>query len=482
MHQNRFTNFPKPGGFHPVKNFPIKPVALGMTALLLLWMSPAASASAWIFQSGDESPALIAQGFEMLSRKDAASAEAAFRKAIEARPEMAAAHRGLGLALWAQGKGNAALRELTLATQLAPDSPDAHIELGRHAWALSAQPDKSKAGSGNRSPSELRALAIQEMNSAAILMPQDAGIYLDLARMELETERSKDALAHAQEATRLAPSNPTSHVVLGEALLAEKEESEAEAEFKKALDLNPQDSAVHLELGQLRVIQHRFDDAQKEFRLATEVAPSSGAAYAAWAGLLIDTGHKAQARGLLEKAVALDANDWLSRYRLGTLLFEGGETARATAMLQAVTQMRPDFLPAREQLAFGLLRRGDPAGAATIAENLLAQNPHAPEGHHVMALVLWRRRDLEGSLAEGAIAQAAESDSTAMLSLEALELWQLDRKKEARSTFVQAAKAEPHLGTAEVFCRLIFCEARDIGPVEEFLRKNRYAIAPSEPP
>jgi hypothetical protein len=99
-----------------------------------------------------------------------------------------------------------------------------------------------------------------------------------------------------------------------------------------------------------------------------------------------------------------------------------------------------------------------------------------------MALVLWKRRDLEGSLAECAVAQAGESDSTAMLALEALELWQLDRKKDARDMFVQAARNEPHLGTAEIFCRLIFCEARDIGPVEEFLKKNRFAIEPPQAP
>jgi Tfp pilus assembly protein PilF len=484
MIHNRFTSFLKPGGIHPVKDSIFSRI-IEMTALLLLLVGPVVGApadAAMILQSGDDSSALISQGFEMLSRKDAAGAEAAFRKAVDIRPEIPAAHRGLAHALWAEGKGSAALREMTMATKLAPDNTDAHVELAQMAWSLSSQPVKSNTGSGNSSPAELQVLAIKEMTKAATLKPQDASIHLNLARMDLEIQRSNDALGQATEAVRLAPSNPTAHVALGEALLAEKEEDQAEAEFKKALDLNPNDGAVHLELGQLRVLQHRFDDAQKEFRRATEVSPSSGEAYAAWADLLLDQGHKAEARALLEKAVALDPNDWLSRYHLGTLLSEGGNSARATEMLQAVTKLRPEFLPAREQLAFGMLRRGDSAGAAAEAETMLNKYPQAPEGHHVMALVLWKRRDLEGSLAECAVAQAAESDSTAMLALEALELWQLDRKKEARSMFVQAARNEPHLGTAEVFCRMIFCEARDIGPVEEFLRKNRYAIAPPDTP
>jgi len=69
-----------------------------------------------------------------------------------------------------------------------------------------------------------------------------------------------------------------------------------------------------------------------------------------------------------------------------------------------------------------------------------------------------------------------------MQALQALALWQLDRKKEAREAFVAAAKAQPQIGSAEVFCRLIQCDARDIGVVGEFLRKNRWAIAPQGQP
>jgi len=167
---------------------------------------------------------------------------------------------------------------------------------------------------------------------------------------------------------------------------------------------------------------------------------------------------------------------------LATVLTKGGETARARALLESVSSQRPDFLPAREQMAYGLLRRGDLEGAAAQAGALMAAHPQAAEGHRVMALVLWKRRDYEASMAEVAMAQANESDTTAMLALEALELWQLDGKKEARATFVRAAKTEPHLGTSQVLCRLIYCDAKDIGVVEEFLRKNRWAIAEPRAP
>jgi len=95
------------------------------------------------------------------------------------------------------------------------------------------------------------------------------------------------------------------------------------------------------------------------------------------------------------------------------------------------------------------------------------------------ALILWKQRDLDGSLAECAQALGAEPNSLAMLALQALELWRLDRKKESRAVFIQAGKREPRVATAEVFCRLILCDAHDIGPVEAFLQKNRSALAPA---
>jgi hypothetical protein len=80
------------------------------------------------------------------------------------------------------------------------------------------------------------------------------------------------------------------------------------------------------------------------------------------------------------------------------------------------------------------------------------------------------------------MALAGDPESAAMLALQAIELWQLNQKKEAQHAFSQAAKVEPKVATAEVFCRLLLCDARDLGPVGDFLRKNRWVLTPSPSP
>ena len=99
-----------------------------------------------------------------------------------------------------------------------------------------------------------------------------------------------------------------------------------------------------------------------------------------------------------------------------------------------------------------------------------------------MALALWKQRDFEGSLAECAMALGPAPDSEAMVALQAIALWQLNRKKEAQITFKEAAKIDPKVGTAEVFCRLLLCDTRDIGVVGDFLKRNRWVITPNPEP
>jgi hypothetical protein len=72
----------------------------------------------------------------------------------------------------------------------------------------------------------------------------------------------------------------------------------------------------------------------------------------------------------------------------------------------------------------------------------------------------------------------ADPNSSAMLVLQAIALWQSNRKKDAQNAFREAAKVDPKVGTADVFCRLLLCDARDISVVSDFLRKNRWVLAP----
>ena len=156
-------------------------------------------------------------------------------------------------------------------------------------------------------------------------------------------------------------------------------------------------------------------------------------------------------------------------------------TARPELLNDAV-RMNPAFLPAQEQLGIVMLRRGNLAGAEELAGKIQASDPQAVEGHRLMAFVLWKKKDLDSSLAECALVLGISPDDLAVMSLEALELWQLNRKKESRQVLTRVAQANMQLKNSALFCRLLYCSASDIAPVEEFLKKNRGIFMPPMQP
>lgn len=425
---------------------------------------------------------LILQGFDLLSRNDAAAAEKSFRQAIEVQPEVEQAHRGLGLALRQEGRLPEALREMQTATQLNPSDSDAHYTLGSIAWALSMPANTPPAQKAGLTSSDYQNLAGMEFSKALALSPKDPMLRMSLAVLYLDSDRPHEAIPQAEEAVRIAPSNPATHITLGRAYFASGEEEKAATEYEAAVKLDPKNGEAYLALGQMRVFQHRTPAAEEALQQAIQVSPQLGPAYAALAQILMGEGKNIEARNLLEKAVSLNVQDWQSQYELAVLLNEAGETARATDLLNKVLQVNPEFPGAREQLATGLLRRGDIQGATEIAGKLIAEDPQGAAGHRIMALALWKQRDYDGSLSECALALNADQNSGAMMVLQAIALWQAGRKKDSELAYKEAAKIEPKVGTADVFCRLLLCDAHDISIVSEFLRRNRWVLAPPEQP
>ena len=420
----------------------------------------------------------ILQGFERLGQHDAAGAERLFRQAIEVQPEVEAAHRGLGLALREEGRLPEAFRELQTATQLDPSDPDAHYTLGSVAWALSTPANGAEGERSRLSPGDYQNLASAEFSKALALSPKDVMLRISLAVLYLDSDRPHDAVPQAEEAVRIAPNNALAHVTLGRAYFASGEEEKAATEYDAAAKLDPQNGEAYLALGQMRMFQHRTPQAEEALRHAIQVSPNLGPAYASLAQILMAENKNAEARELLEKAVSLNSQDWQSQYELAVLLNQAGEAGRATELLQKVLQVNPQFAGAREQLAVGLLRRGDLPGATSLAGKMIAEDPQAAEGHRIMALALWKQRDYDGSLAECALALNADQNSTAMQALQSIALWEAGRRREAQKAYRDAAKLDPKVGTADVFCRLLLCDARDISVVSDFLRKNRWVLAP----
>ena len=120
------------------------PMATLAFAVGLLAQVPAASPPVYPAASQADSgqaAEFVDHGFDLLSTHDRNNAEAAFRKAIELKPDLSRAHRGLALALWSGGRRTAAFDELRKAVELDPNDADARFD--RTALALLFAADRA---------------------------------------------------------------------------------------------------------------------------------------------------------------------------------------------------------------------------------------------------------------------------------------------------------------------------------------------------
>jgi Flp pilus assembly protein TadD len=163
-----------------------------------------------------------------LARRDAARAEASFRKAIELFSGLPNLHYNLGLSLQAQGRAVEAVEAYGMAVQLDPDSAVPNLKLGQ---------------------------------------------------LLLHLGKSKDALRYLQRAVELDPPSKVANLTLGQALLELGELPAAETYIRKALSVAPKDFSAHTALG--RILQQRgsFEAAAESFRAAIDLDPAQPSAY-----------------------------------------------------------------------------------------------------------------------------------------------------------------------------------------------------------
>ncbi len=165
-------------------------------------------------------------------------AEEVFQKVIEADPNSAMAHVGIGLALLAQDEAEEAAGYLETALELDPSLPDAH---GAYA--------------------------------------------LVLAEMQL----FEDAQEHARLAAELAPQNSTIVNNYGIANLRAGDLVLAEKAFRNAIAIESRDPAYRNNLGIALGRQRRYADAMRAFRSAgSEQAAENNLGYVYYMNGLLD--------------------------------------------------------------------------------------------------------------------------------------------------------------------------------------------------
>jgi len=188
-------------------------------------------------------------------------AAAHYRRAIQLRPEYAAAYSNLGTALRAQKRLDEAVAAYERAIALQPDFPDAHYNL---ANALTDQGQASAA--------------IEHFRIALRVIPGSAEVHNNLGIALATDGKRDDAIAEFRAALAVDPDSAKAHRNLADLLASgERGGSEAIEHFRRAAELSPGDAATHYDFGSVLLEAGHTDEAIKEFRASLAIEPANAA-------------------------------------------------------------------------------------------------------------------------------------------------------------------------------------------------------------
>ncbi len=134
----------------------------------------------------------------------------------------------------------------------------------------------------------------------------------------------------------------------------------------RALQLNSDLADAHLASGIAAMLAGQNDEAERAFRKAADMDPKSSKPHR-WAGFFFGSiGKTKQAEEELNRALALDANDWRARMNLGLLYYKTARYPLAATSWEQVSKLTPDNFIVLNNLAavYHMLDRDEDSAAA----------------------------------------------------------------------------------------------------------------------
>ena len=211
-------------------------------------------------------------------------AEAAYRRAIEIRPAYGRAYLNLGLLFMDLGRHEDAVNAFQSASDLMPDSPDAHgnlaavlIKLRRCADAVSACRKALAIDPGHAPAISNLCLALVELDrledaESSYALARSSGIEsapLEFGLGNLYWRRGNlpEAEARFRAALRIDPAYPLAWNNLGGVLLEARRPIEAEAAFRRELDRDRGTPEARWNLSLLLLGQGRYEEGWREYEV-----------------------------------------------------------------------------------------------------------------------------------------------------------------------------------------------------------------------
>jgi tetratricopeptide (TPR) repeat protein len=274
-----------------------------------------------VVEQGSQPPELT-QAEDAMQKRDYAAAEPLLRTVVDLDPSNYVAWFDLGFLENAVGKVDESIAAYRKSVEAKPDVFESNLNLGLQL-AKTDQPDAEKF-----------------LRDATTLKPTShvaegqARAWLSLARV-LEKTEPEEAIAAYRRASTLRPEDPEPHLAAGLLLEKENKFSDAETEYKQALALDPKSDAL-TGLANIYMRGHRFVEAEEYLRKLVAAQPGNAAAHVQLGRVLAAEGENDAAVAELEAGVKLAPADASAQRDLADVYLAAGKNAQAEAAYRTI--------------------------------------------------------------------------------------------------------------------------------------------------
>lgn len=190
--------------------------------------------------------------------------------------------------------------------------------------------------------------AEQEYRTASSLDPNNVDLLVSLATVLYHEKKSTDAIATAQKAVMMDPSNDHAHNALGMAYGGSGDNARAITEFREAVRLNPTNDVAVSNLGVALSRSGDPEGAAAQYREAIRINSKNYLAHNNLGFALKKLGDLDGAIQQYREALRLNPNYDVAHFNLGLALDQKGFPKLALQQMRIATQLKPDVQAYRQ--------------------------------------------------------------------------------------------------------------------------------------
>jgi tetratricopeptide (TPR) repeat protein len=242
--------------------------------------------------------------------------------------------------------------------------------------------------------------ALRFLTVAVALRPDSPGTHYNLGNALRDKGQLDDAIACYRKAIELDPKYGQAHTNLGNILKGQGDIDEAIACYRQAIAADPELIQAHINLGDALRTQGDLAEAVTSLRRAAQLNPNDAKVHSNVAEILRAHGDLSGAIACYRQAIAADPKYALAHYNLGNILRDQGNLAEAIACYREAIAAEPKYVRAYNNLGALLnAHLSDHQGAAACFRKALELDPTRATYHDNLGIALANQGEWKEAIA-----------------------------------------------------------------------------------